>query len=239
MPNKYLTLFDKTSISLESPPFFLASQITIMSTGLPDGDYITFSQVKLSDDIIGSICGCEIIPTKIGIIEAKQRLMCNFCPCIPNGVPLNQPIKITNKNPILVLDAPIGGAIVAEYHGEGLATGEVTVWFTPTKMDNIPSSLRGCNDNAAAIPTYALPCGLLAFAPSDVRDPEATVEVRGCSFDKDSCVETGDGEVIFYLYPRPKPWASAPITSCSVCGTQGETVIGYAINSSYNNGACE
>lgn len=72
-------------------------------------------------------------------------------------------------------------------------------------------------DSCDWIATYRLPCGGLAFRPEDDRDPDADVELTTC-----------DDEVLVYLYPEPKPWASWPVTDCGDCG-EGE-VLGYALN---------
>lgn len=65
------------------------------------------------------------------------------------------------------------------------------------------------------IPTYNLPCGGLAFRPTDPIDPEATVLLGGC--------EAGD-DPIAYLYPEPREGATTPVEGCG-CDAD---LIGYA-----------
>lgn len=79
------------------------------------------------------------------------------------------------------------------------------------------------------IATLPLPlecCGL-AFRPEDIRDPEATVELKGCE---------EDSPVIGYIYPNPRPWATTPVTTCETCDDQN--LIGFAVNSKTGDCKC-
>lgn len=95
---------------------------------------------------------------------------------------------------------------------------------------------NGCGDyrwepsgEQCYLPTLDLFCGARAFRPTDHRDPEATVALKGCCDDE---------EVIGYIYPTPREGASTAVTAsaCEVC--DDPEVLGYAVDWPNNLNCC-
>ena len=78
--------------------------------------------------------------------------------------------------------------------------------------------------------TLKLPGGGLAFRPTDIRDPAATVELRTCP---DPDVPGDTGLLLGYIYPTSRPGVCVAVTECFNCFDDGldpgEEVIGYAV----------
>lgn len=75
------------------------------------------------------------------------------------------------------------------------------------------------DDSCGYLPTYQLPCGGLAFRPTDLRDPAATTVLDDC-----------DGNPQSYIYPTARAGASTPVTDCNAPCPDNPTVLGYAVD---------
>lgn len=69
--------------------------------------------------------------------------------------------------------------------------------------------------------TLPLPCGGLAFRPSDTRDPAATV-----TLESDCEAPT----IVGYLYPTPREGATTPVTEGCDGACPDDIVLGYAVD---------
>lgn len=121
-----------------------------------------------------------------------------------------------------------------------------TVWLTGPEQEWVDTGVTRCKDHLVQLQqvnqcnrirwidteetcgylaTFPLPCGGSAFRPTDLIDPEATVEIADC-----------DGEPLAYAYPEPRPGATTPIMAgCDGCG--GE-LLGYAVDTP-SSGSCQ
>ena len=283
--------------------FVIMDQVTIYGTNLDAADVITFEILTLTPgDMLGFIGSNFIQRDKLPNIESVTQLMCDQC--AENGDKI--PVRLTAKNPVVVLDAPQGLIIRAVYAGAGIGLSKVfitagtethiisedmrgcpTVCCTPDPLAWRETGVRRCDlvaDNLEALmvnncgkeewqvlrpltwidsgitrchnhyvetqqvndcgtirwtatteycnfeASFNLPCGGLAFRPTDVRDPEANVEVRDC-----------DNVLLGYIYPTPRNGARTEITTecegLGCCGS-GPAVLGYAVDGGKVSSCC-
>ena len=283
--------------------FVIMDQVTIYGTNLDAADVITFEILTLTPgDMLGFIGSNFIQRDKLPNIESVTQLMCDQC--AENGDKI--PVRLTAKNPVVVLDAPQGLIVRAVYAGAGIGLSKVfitagtethiisedmrgcpTVCCTPDPLAWRETGVRRCDlvaDNLEALmvnncgkedwqvlrpltwidsgitrchnhyvetqqvndcgtirwtatteycnfeASFNLPCGGLAFRPTDVRDPEANVEVRDC-----------DNVLLGYIYPTPRNGARTEITTecegLGCCGS-GPAVLGYAVDGGKVSSCC-
>lgn len=137
--SKSITLFDKASLNLDSPTFILSGQRTIIAVGMQPGDYITFEVLKVNPAARSIVCGCRLSESGVGSIDGIQELKCPTC---ETGT--GQSVRLTERNPVVVLDAPQEVLLRAIYHGDGVDMSTVTVWAVETSTQDLTDSMRGC-----------------------------------------------------------------------------------------------
>lgn len=132
-------LFDSASTNLDSPTFILNPQKTIIAVGMQPGDYITFEAVLLTKGDPASACGCFINRLVPGSVKGVEELQCPTC---ESDTP--QLVRLTERNPVVVLDAPQGTLLRAIYHGTGIDMRTVTVAAYDSTTKDLTDSMRGC-----------------------------------------------------------------------------------------------
>lgn len=134
-----LEIFNPASGSDESLSFKIVNQVTITAIGLLEDDYITFEAIQTSPAERDKLCGCYIIPGTPGQVMGIIELQCPTC---ESDTP--QVVRLTTRNPVVILDAPQTGLLRAIYHGDGVAMHLVTAWVQETDTQDLTDSMRGC-----------------------------------------------------------------------------------------------
>ena len=131
-------LFDQASANLDSPTFEANGQVTIIGMGLQDGDYITFEVVNV---VPGAIvpCGCRISTLNPAQIAGTLELICPVC-----ETDTVRPVRLTERNPVVVIDFPQNTLLRAIYHGDGIDLRTVNVWAENTSTPDLTDAMRGC-----------------------------------------------------------------------------------------------
>jgi hypothetical protein len=134
-------LFNSSSVATDSPTFMVpvGGQYTIVAVGMQPGDYITFEVIEVAAGSRSTVCGCRISGMGDAVVLNVQQLMCPTC---ESDTP--QPVRLTERNPVVVLDSPQGVLLRAIYHGDGVPMGTVTVWWTATEVQDLTELMRGC-----------------------------------------------------------------------------------------------
>lgn len=133
-------LFDANSGAMDSPVFLLEKQVTVIATGMPPGDYITFEVVQLLSGDPAKLCGCRLTAASNATIELISPLMCPVCGPEDN----TQEVRLTANSTFVILDAPQGALVRAIYHGTGVDDGTVKAWYNTTETLDLTDALRGC-----------------------------------------------------------------------------------------------
>ena len=133
-----IVLFDQASANLDSPTFEANGQVTIIGMGLQDGDYITFEVVNVVPGA-NVPCGCRISTLNPAQIAGTQELICPVC-----ETDTVRPVRLTERNPIVVIDHPQNTLLRAIYHGTGVDMRTVSVWAENTATTDLTDALRGC-----------------------------------------------------------------------------------------------
>jgi hypothetical protein len=136
-----IVLFSPSSLVNESPTFQIpdGGQLTIFAVGMQPGDYVTFEVLALTPGARPIACGCYITEAMAASILAVQELQCPTCES-----DTAQPVRLTDRNPVIVLDSPQGVMLRAVYHGDGVNLGLVTVTASQTDTPNLTDAMRGC-----------------------------------------------------------------------------------------------
>ena len=132
-------LFNNKSVSPQSPTFMLKEQRTLVATGLAPGDEIVFEMLTLAGGRPADLCGCILTPAQIGQISAIMPLMCPTC---ESDTP--QRVRLTERNPAVVLDFPMGVLLRAVYVGTGLDDGTVVLTMENSSTQDLTPDMRGC-----------------------------------------------------------------------------------------------
>lgn len=135
-----VTIFDSASLSNESIVFLIKDQVTITATGMLPDDYLTFEIISVSDAMRSTVCGCILTPVTLPSVSAITPLMCPTC---ESDTP--QYVRLTDRNPVVVLDSPQGALVRAIYHGDGVSLRLVTAKaVTSTTTQDLTDTMRGC-----------------------------------------------------------------------------------------------
>lgn len=139
MSTEPLVLFDSSSVNLDSKIFQVNHQRTIVAVGMEPGDFITFEVVLLGSGSPSSVCGCYVTQMQPGAILGVEELKCPVCES-----QTLRPVRLTDRNPVVVLDVPQGALVRAIYHGTGIDLQTVTVHAYATNTPNLTDAMRGC-----------------------------------------------------------------------------------------------
>ena len=138
-------LFSPTTLHVTSPTFYLDRPVTITATNLQDGEEILFDRITLTAGEPASVCGCQVENMRPADIESIDRLRCPTCDSEDE-----QFVRLNYRNPVMVLDFPLGTLLRAVYvPTEGEAPeggiGTVLVWYDEYEGDaDLPLEMRGC-----------------------------------------------------------------------------------------------
>lgn len=139
MSTELLVLFDSSSVNLDSRIFQVNHQRTVIAVGMEPDDFITFEVVLLGSGTPSSVCGCYITQMQPGVILGVEELKCPACES-----QILRPVRLTDRNPVAVLDVPQGVLVRAIYHGTGINLRTVTVHAYATNTPNLTDAMRGC-----------------------------------------------------------------------------------------------
>jgi hypothetical protein len=139
MSTEPLVLFDSASVNLDSRIFQVNSQRTVVAVGMEPDDYITFEVVLLGSGTPSSVCGCYMTQMQPGTILGVEELKCPAC-----ETQTLRPVRLTDRNPVVVLDVPQGALLRAIYHGTGINLRTVAVHTYATSTPNLTDAMRGC-----------------------------------------------------------------------------------------------
>jgi ABC-type uncharacterized transport system permease subunit len=136
-------IFNESSITgVSLVNFTIDKQITVAAIGIPAGVEVTFEMVRLSSPSYEPICpgSCEMPPVQFAQEIAWQPLMC----CNGNKV------KVTAKNPYILLDSPQHVRLRALLTGHNFSAtpfpGEVIVYPSDSTIPG--DDKRGCCEEA-------------------------------------------------------------------------------------------
>lgn len=144
-------LFDDSSASLgpySLVPFAVQGMTTIVGVGLADDDVITFELMSFAGGRFPSDCECYPIPGKDPELIGVQPLMCPTC---ESQSP--QYVRMTARNPVVILDYPVGPMLRAKYEGSGIGDSKVWLYQDPRqgaedeidlRTQDLTDNLRGC-----------------------------------------------------------------------------------------------
>jgi hypothetical protein len=134
-----IVLFSSASLNLDSPLFQINNQKTIIAVGMDPGDYITFEIVQLSPGVPSSVCGCYISAMRPGSVIGIEQMQCPAC----ESATL-RPVRLTSRNPVVILDLPQETFVRAMYNGTGVNNRSVYVYAYETATPNLTDAMRGC-----------------------------------------------------------------------------------------------
>jgi len=195
---KAATLFDSSSTGIVSLTIFeISKQVTVTATGMAEGEYVTFEMATINSPARREACGpCDMPEVVMPEATAWQPLMC----CGTCG-DYTGPTRLSSRNPVVVLDAPINTRIRAVYNGHdfNLAlpfTANISV--QDSNVDSVSDNLRGCCPPACE-------CKDLAITTTVLGETSVRVNIAGCPtevtvklFDGQTLHElTGTGSVTF------------------------------------------
>lgn len=176
------------------------NQLTLLAAGLQGTDSVVVEIVTMTS---GMPAGNSCCPGQVTLpdVVAAVPLRC------ANGAR----IILTEAFPFAVISGPVKVPLRARViAGDPSAT--VTV-----DLSEYPAAGGCCGDcREPYSASYPLDGGGYGFIAGDLVDPEATVEAAPCG---------GTGPTL-YLYPTPRPGASAPQYDCA------GTLVGYGMNTS-------
>lgn len=133
-----IVLFDQASTALDSPTFEANGQVTVVALGLQPDDYITFEVVHV---VPGAkvACGCRVSQINPALIAGTLELQCPSC----ESATL-RPVRLTERNPVVVIDVPQNTLLRAIYHGDGIDLRTVNAWYEATATGDLSDAMRGC-----------------------------------------------------------------------------------------------
>lgn len=145
MTKRSTILFDKDAVDNYSPTFYLDDQVTIYATGLIEGDEIRFELIRLAGGDPAASVGCNFSELVAAGIEGIQDLNCSHCE-VGNETKL---VRLTAKNPFIVLDFPKESLLRAVYvpeHPTENSLGTMRVWATVNRFEtkDLTDAMRGC-----------------------------------------------------------------------------------------------
>lgn len=132
-------IFKPTEVGNTSRFFPIQRQVTVVGVGVSGDDYITFEVATVSPGQMGRVCGCFITPDIEGVISSLTELQCPTC---VSDEP--QVVRLTARNPVVIIDAPQDSVIRAVYHGDGVDQNLVTVYAQESNTQDLTDSMRGC-----------------------------------------------------------------------------------------------
>lgn len=144
-------LFDASSASTGPyglRPFAVQGQTTLVGVGLADDDVITFELMSFEGGRFPSSCECYPIPGRDPELVGVQPLMCPTC---ESQSP--QYVRMTARNPVVILDHPVGPLIRAKYEGSGIGSSRVWGYRDPRqgapdsidwRATDLTPDMRGC-----------------------------------------------------------------------------------------------
>lgn len=136
---KVITLFKPGEHFETSGMFLFERQITIKGTGLAENDKVTFEILHLSAGEYEQWCNCHRVPGTPPEIEAYSVMMCPDCGKDGELVP----VRLTQSNPVVVLNAPQNTIMRARFTGENVEA--VSVWATlETDTKDLDPAMSGC-----------------------------------------------------------------------------------------------
>lgn len=113
-----------------SQPVTLKSQLTFVAFGLEGTDEVSFEVVLLSAPLQA---GCQCPPGQVVMPSVAQSFPLTCC---------GEPIKLTESNPFVIIDAPQGFMLRALWNV--LPTEGQVVMCEETATPNLNGRLRGC-----------------------------------------------------------------------------------------------
>jgi hypothetical protein len=137
--NALMYLFNNQSLQLDSPVFEVKNQVTVVAVGLQPDDYITFEVISVIAGVRSTVCGCRVNPATDSAIGGVTELQCPTCVS-----DTQQLVRLTNRNPVVIIDNPQNAMLRAIYHGDGIDMHTVTVWAVETDSQDLTDSMRGC-----------------------------------------------------------------------------------------------
>jgi len=189
MSKSNVVLFDATSPALDSPVFQLNNQITVIATGLPAGDYITFEIIRLAAGDPARLCGCRLSEATNATIDLTQPLTCAVCGPEDN----QQLVRLTENNSTIILDAPQGALLRAIYHGVGVDQQVVNVWYNETNTHTVTDAMRGC-------------------APEETWAATGTERCEGSNVERQELSSCGATR---WVVDRPLSWTETGLRRCN------------------------
>lgn len=194
-----LELDQDTSSVFEVPP---GHQVTLQAQGLSTNDRVVVETVYITNAGAALDWCCANGAVSPAEVAAAQQLRC------ANGAR----VILTEHYPFVVLSGPVRVPLRARFiPGDPSGAARVQLHEYPAGAGGC-----GCECHEPYTASYPLDHGGFGFLPGDMRDPEATVEAMPCG---------GTGPLL-YLYPTPRPGASAPQYDCA------GVVQGYGMNTS-------
>lgn len=127
-----IVLFHPHHIAQESDTFAIqyGGQMTILAVGLEPGDYIEFQAVHiLTMDPDRCVC-----PPGEVVLPAVSSFVTLTC--------CGEPIRVTDENPIVVLDTPQRTFLRAKLVAND--TTDIWAWAIDSLMHNVNDRMRGC-----------------------------------------------------------------------------------------------
>lgn len=142
---KPISLFDHNSIDNYSRTFYLDNQMTIYATGLTGNDQIRFELIRVGDGDPAKRAGCNFSELVAAGVEGIQDLQCPDCE-VGGAIKL---VRLTPKNPFIVLDFPKESLLRAVYEPEDPtdnSLGTMSVWAVNNRypVTDLTSAMRGC-----------------------------------------------------------------------------------------------
>lgn len=122
-------LFSGDSLQPTSPTFYLDAPLTLTATNLQQGEEIRFERITLRAGDPGKVCGCYVEHMRKADVESIEPLRCPTC-----DEEDEQFVRLDFRNPIAVLNFPLGSLLRAVYvaaEGEDpeAALGTILVWY--------------------------------------------------------------------------------------------------------------
>jgi len=221
-------LFDSSSVELESKVFEIKKQLTIRAIGLQPGDYITFEALSVTAGARSSVCGCFIREATGGAIAGLVELQCPTC---ESDTP--QPVRLTERNPIVILDSPQDSLLRALYHGDGVDLQTVLVTAQETETEDLTDSMRGCppvcceDEPQTWVETGPRRCSELGYEAQEISncgnyrwtvlEPAVWVDngITRCSEDGYETQQVNQCGLIRWTVQGPAVWTANGITRCN------------------------
>jgi len=168
-----LVLFDSTSVGPEGLSYFeIQKQVTVTALGMADGEYITFEMATISSPPRSEACGpCDMPEVVMPQATSWQPLMC--CGTCEG---YTGPVRLSSRNPVVILDAPTNTRIRAVYNGHDFSLAlpfSAVVSLRESNVSQVADGLRGCCPPKCE-------CEDLAISANATGETSVQVDITGC-----------------------------------------------------------